>query len=248
MENKQANGEWVDGKLAALNPRADWAPDVEGARRAWRSEAGPASFGRRRFLNAGLAAGVALGGLMVVPEGRAFAGKCVDACVGEGTWSDFWDAHVRWFHKHVGKTLHGDRWEMAPALEAQDAQGRTLRLADLRGKVVLVNFWASWCPPCAQEMPWLEGLAQRKSAEGLVVLGVAMDEKGWATAKPVIEKTGVRYANVLGNPELADAFRARSLPTTVLVDRNGKIVWKYSGVLTADITEESVGKVLREGK
>src|SRR5215208_350242 len=71
----------------------------------------------------------------------------------------------------------------APDFELRDAEGKVVRLSDYAGKVVLVDFWATWCGPCKSSIPWLIELSEKYKAEGLVVLGVSMDEEGWPAVK-----------------------------------------------------------------
>jgi len=104
-----------------------------------------------------------------------------------------------------------------PALE-----GGKLRLADLRGKVVFLNLWATWCPPCKEEMPAMERLWQRYKGQGLVVIALSMDSAGVKVVKPFIEQAKYTYRVGLDpKMEIAELYGARSVPSTFIIDRNG---------------------------
>ena len=92
----------------------------------------------------------------------------------------------------------GDR-RTAPDFEFTDASGTKIRLADYKGKVVLLNFWATWCGPCNVEIPWFNEFETAFKDRGLSVVGVSMDEGGWKTVKPYIEQRQVSYRIVIGD-------------------------------------------------
>jgi peroxiredoxin len=120
----------------------------------------------------------------------------------------------------------------APALELRDEEGKkTWRLADLRGRVVLVNFWATWCPPCRKELPSLERLWRQREGEGLVVLGVNVGEDA-----DVVFAFNNGLETPLSFPLLLDedaavakSWPVRGLPTTYLVDRQGRLAFSAVG-------------------
>jgi thiol-disulfide isomerase/thioredoxin len=85
----------------------------------------------------------------------------------------------------------------------KDVNGRTVRLSEYRGKVVLLNFWATWCGPCKIEIPWFMQFEQELKDRGFAVLGVAMDDEGWDAVKPYIEQHKINYRIVLGNDSVS---------------------------------------------
>src|SRR5258708_4033486 len=91
----------------------------------------------------------------------------------------------------------------APEFSLKDAQGRTVKLSEYKGKVVLLNFWATWCGPCKIEIPWFTDFEQKYKDRGFAVLGVSMDDDGWESVKPYIEAKKVNYRVVLGSDEVA---------------------------------------------
>lgn len=118
----------------------------------------------------------------------------------------------------------------APAWELKDLDGKPVKLADFKGKVVLLNFWATWCPPCRAEIPDLISLQQQYSPRGLVVIGVAMDHGGAAVVRPYVKKFGIEYPIVIGNQKIGEAYGGiEVLPTTFVIDRKGNVVVEQKG-------------------
>jgi len=102
--------------------------------------------------------------------------------------------------------------------------GGRLRLADLKGKVVFLNLWATWCPPCKEEMPAMERLWQRYKDQGLVVIALSMDSAGAKVVKPYIEQSKYTYPVGLDpKMEVAQLYGARSVPSTFIIDRSGAL-------------------------
>ncbi len=111
----------------------------------------------------------------------------------------------------------------APDFTLKDAEGKTLKLSDLHGKIVLLNFWATWCGPCALEIPWFVEFQQEFRNRGLEIVGVSMDEDGWTAVKPYISEHKINYHVLLGNDSVSQLYGGvDSLPTTFLIDRDGK--------------------------
>jgi thiol-disulfide isomerase/thioredoxin len=126
--------------------------------------------------------------------------------------------------------------EAAP-FSVSDLNGRVINSADLRGKVVLVNFWATWCPPCRAEIPDLIRL-QEKYRDQLVVLGISEDEAPVETVQAFVAEHKMNYPVAMTTPELRAIFRGvAALPTTFVIDRDGKIAQKHVGLLNAEMTE-----------
>jgi thiol-disulfide isomerase/thioredoxin len=124
-----------------------------------------------------------------------------------------------------------------PDFTVTDLQGRTIASKDLRGKVVLVNFWATWCPPCRAEIPDLIKL-QDKYRDRLLVIGVSEDEGGVDEVKAFVAQNRMNYPIVMTTPALAAIFRGVSaLPTTFVLDREGRLAQRHVGLLNAANTE-----------
>jgi len=125
----------------------------------------------------------------------------------------------------------------APRFTVKDLDGRELSSASWRGKVVILNFWATWCPPCRAEIPDLVAL-QEKYRDHLVVIGISEDEAPPDTVKQFAARHNVNYPIVMMTPELERMFPGVSaLPTSFILDRESRIVQKHVGMLTARTTE-----------
>jgi peroxiredoxin len=119
----------------------------------------------------------------------------------------------------------------APAFSLKDANGQTVQFADYKGKVVLLDFWATWCGPCKVEIPWFMDFEKEFKDRGFAVLGVSMDEDGWKAIKPYMQNMKMNYRVLLGNDDVSTAYGGLdSLPTTLLIDRQGKIASVHVGI------------------
>jgi len=119
----------------------------------------------------------------------------------------------------------------APDFALKDSNGQTVHLTDYKGKVVLLDFWATWCGPCKIEIPWFMEFEQQFKDRGFAVLGVSMDEDGWSVVKPYIQNMKINYRVVLGDEQVSDLYGGLdSLPTTLLLDRQGKIASVHVGL------------------
>jgi len=124
-----------------------------------------------------------------------------------------------------------------PAFTVRDIDGKSVSLADLKGKVVLVNFWATWCPPCRAEIPDLVKL-QDKYRDKLVILGISEDEVDPAQVKAFATEQKMNYPIVMATTELRQIFKGvAALPTTFVLDTEGKIQMRHVGMLDAERTE-----------
>src|SRR5271156_3064687 len=130
----------------------------------------------------------------------------------------------------------------APDVTFKDLDGKDVKLADLKGKVVVINFWATWCEPCQVEIPWMIGFQKKYADKGFTLLGVAMDEEGKSVGEPYVQKTQfdvdghpttMNYPIVLGDDDLAGKFGGLlGLPTTYVITRDGKVAKRYIGLAT----------------
>ena len=118
-----------------------------------------------------------------------------------------------------------------PAFSLKDANGQVVRPADYKGKVVLLDFWATWCGPCKLEIPWFIDFERQFKDQGFAVVGVSMDEDGWNAIKPYVQSMKMNYRVLLGNDDVSTAYGGLdALPTTLLIDRQGKIASVHEGV------------------
>jgi cytochrome c biogenesis protein CcmG/thiol:disulfide interchange protein DsbE len=134
---------------------------------------------------------------------------------------------------------------VAPDFALKDADGKTVHLSEYRGKAVLLDFWATWCPPCKLEIPWLIDLERKNKDRGFEVLGVSMDEEGWEVVKPFMKEVGMNYRVVIGNDSTAEMYGGvESLPTTFMIDREGKIASIHIGLTSRKEFENDVAQLL----
>jgi peroxiredoxin len=133
----------------------------------------------------------------------------------------------------------------APDFELKEAAGSTIRLSGYKGKVVLLNFWATWCGPCKVEIPWFVEFQNRWKAQGFTVLGVSMDEEGWNVVTPYVAEMKINYPVVVADMEVNQAYGGiEALPTTLLIARNGKVAFIHSGLAGKEEYEREVTRLL----
>jgi cytochrome c biogenesis protein CcmG/thiol:disulfide interchange protein DsbE len=133
----------------------------------------------------------------------------------------------------------------APEFALKDADGKVVRLEDYKGKVVLLDFFATWCGPCKIEIPWFMELERKNKDRGFSVLGVSMDDEGWEVVKPFLAELGVNYRVVIGNDSTAQLYGGvDALPTTFLIDRNTRIAAVHIGLASRKVFEDGIEQLL----
>jgi peroxiredoxin len=238
--------QWVEERLEALRPDSEWQPDISRGLVQFRERRDQARHRRRRW--GWMAAGTIAAALplMAFPTTRAFAQRCVSACAGPSNW-----VHGL-LVGNVSSTVpssvlvKADERRAAPDFVLDDASGKPVKLSDFRGKVVLLNFWATWCAPCAAEIPWFIEFQQAHQGAGFAVLGVSLDEHGWEAVKPYITEHKVNYGIMLGNDDVAQLYGANSLPATFIIDRSGRIAATHVGICGKGEYEADIRRVLDE--
>lgn len=134
----------------------------------------------------------------------------------------------------------------APDFSLKDANGQAVRLADYRGKVVLLNFWATWCGPCKMEIPWFVDFERKYKDQGFAVIGISMDEDGWRAVKPFVAQAGINYRVLLGDDAVSQLYGGvDSLPSTFLIDREGRIAGVHIGLVSKSRYESDLNDLLQ---
>jgi peroxiredoxin len=133
----------------------------------------------------------------------------------------------------------------APDFALKDASGKLVHLADFKGKVVLLDFWATWCGPCGIEIPWFTEFERKYKDRGFEVLGVSMDDDGWKAINPYVERRKINYRVVLGDDKTGDQYGGlEALPTTFVIDRAGRIAAIHVGLTDKKDFEDAIEKLL----
>jgi len=141
----------------------------------------------------------------------------------------------------------GRTGDPAPALSVRTLRGDSLSLAGLRGRVVLVNFWATWCPPCRAEMPGFQAVYNEKKDSGLVVLGLSTDDDGPVPVSVFLLERGITYPIALSTIATERLFGGiDALPTTFLIDRAGRIRYQVRGIFARPALDQAVERLLAE--
>jgi len=129
-----------------------------------------------------------------------------------------------------------------PAIQDQ----KVVDINKLRGKAVLINFWATWCGPCVQEIPSLISLQKEFGPQGLAVIGVSMDQGGESAVQKVIDKTGINYPVVMGDAKISRDFGGIfGIPASFLVDQSGTVRKRFNGWTSHDQFVEDIRQVLK---
>ncbi len=132
----------------------------------------------------------------------------------------------------------------APNWSLKNLDGKTVRLSDFRGKVVVLDFWTTWCPPCRQEIPGLIELQKKYGTNGLVVIGVSLDEEP-RMVKPVVQNLKVTYPVVFGTPVVAESYGGVAVvPSTFVINREGKITVLHEGFVEMATIETEIKPLL----
>jgi peroxiredoxin len=135
----------------------------------------------------------------------------------------------------------------APGFELKDASGKTQTLADYRGKVVLLDFWATWCTGCKQEIPWFVEFQRSYESRGLAVVGVSLDDGGWNVLKPFLAEHQIPYQMLLGDDVVAKRYGIEGMPDTFLIDKEGRVAAAYrAGIVDRNDIEANLKTLLSE--
>ena len=134
----------------------------------------------------------------------------------------------------------------APGWDLTDLDGKTVHSADLKGRVVVLDFWATWCPPCRAEIPGFIALQKQYQAQGLAVVGVSVDQSSAASVKAFVQEQGINYPVVRADDQVVAAFGGiDGLPATFIVDRTGRIVKQHLGYTDQSEIEKEILPLLK---
>jgi peroxiredoxin len=147
----------------------------------------------------------------------------------------------------AGGNAQSSKRQKAPNFSLSSQNGKVIELAKLKGKIVLVNFWATWCPPCRAEIPDFIDVYSTYKSKGLEIVGIALDEEGWSKVSPFIKEAKINYPIVLGSRGITQAYGGiDGIPTTFIVDRDGYIVGQQVGMLTKSALVTILKKYLKK--
>jgi len=127
----------------------------------------------------------------------------------------------------------------------KDLAGNDVRLSDYKGKVVILDFWATWCGPCKMEVPHFKELHKQYQLKGVEIVGIALDQQGAKIVAPFIASNQIEYTTLIGTSEVVQRYGSpRGIPTTFVIDQNGKIVTSFMGYRSKDVFEAEIVKLL----
>ena len=227
--NERPLPQWVDNELAKLGGE-EWQPDAGRAYALFKAKTVSNNSARQKWIWVAAAVTSLCIALAALPGPRVFAERCAGAC-----------RNLIFSSGTPSRTL-----SIAPDFTLHDSTGGVVRLSNYKGKVVVLNFWATWCPPCRTEIPWFSEFERNYAKEGLTVIGVAMNDDGWRSVLPYMKQLNVSYPIALGDASLADEYGAKDLPMTLLIDRDGQVVITHPGVIEKTQFEEEITRLLRK--
>ena len=135
-------------------------------------------------------------------------------------------------------------YSKTPAWELTDPDGKPVKSSDFDGKVLILDFWATWCPPCRAEIPGFIELQNEYGEKGLVVVGVLLDEKEPARVKQFMKEFGINYPVVIGTFNIMEYFGGMGMPSTFVINRSGKIVARHIGFASKETLEREIAPLL----
>ena len=134
-----------------------------------------------------------------------------------------------------------------PSWTLKDVDGKSVTSDELKGKVVVLDFWATWCGPCRSEIPGYIELQKKFRDAGLAIVGVSLDQDGPAKVKKFMEDEGINYRIVMGGDQITDAFGGvQAIPTTFIIDRSGTVRFRKVGAMAHETFEAELTPYLKK--
>jgi cytochrome c biogenesis protein CcmG/thiol:disulfide interchange protein DsbE len=230
---------WVDARLGSLRLGEEFQPDSGRALARLRDKQSARSRrGSRLTWIAAGAVAVCLG-FMALPVSGVLAHRCLECSV----------AILQSLSpsRPVQTNVKPDaERKVAPDFSLNDASGKPIKLSDFKGKVVLLNFWATWCGGCKVEIPELIEFQSKYKSGGLEVVGVSTDTDGWKVVKPFVAEKKINYTILLGDDDICKLYGVDAMPETLLIDREGRIAASHEGVLEKGAGESEIKALLQE--
>ena len=175
--------------------------------------------------------------------GTAVAVLAVAGFIGYWATNGAMDAHSAAEKKVAGPSQRA----AAPDFQVPALDGKPIRLSALKGKVVLLDFWATWCPPCKAEIPHFIELQNAYGPKGAQVIGLSVDQEGEEVVRPFVQAEGINYPVAVVGPDLGQKYGGiRGIPTTFLIDKQGRIAKKYIGYQDKEVFESQIRALLAE--
>ncbi|MCH7504747.1 TlpA family protein disulfide reductase [PVC group bacterium] len=143
----------------------------------------------------------------------------------------------------VAENNSGD--QVASDFTLNDLDNKPFRFFDLKGKVIILDFWATWCPPCIAELPHFKALYSEYQEQGLEIVGVSLDQGGADVVRPFVKEHEINYTMLISNQEVVEDYGGiRGIPTTFIIDREGRIVETFVGYRDKEVFESVIQELL----
>jgi len=201
------------------------------------------------ILICGLALLFGVGGMLIANSFRLGASEKPDAPTGKFQLRDLKGQLINFDDVGMGMNLIRVQPTLAAKWQLRDLNGKSVQLSDFKGKVVVLNFWATWCPPCKAELPDLIHLQREFSHKGAIVVGISVDSLSPSGVLAFTRKIGINYPIVMGTEELSEQYGAvYGIPITYVIDRNGTIIAINPGLLNKQAVELMINQLLANSR
>jgi peroxiredoxin len=230
---------WVDARLGSLRLGEEFQPDPGRALARLRDKQSARSRCGSRLAWIAAGAVAVCAGFMALPVSGVLAHRCLECSV----------AILQSLSpsRPVQTNVKPDaERKVAPDFSLNDASGKPIKLSDFKGKVVLLNFWATWCGGCNVEIPEFIEFQNKYKDTGFEVIGVSTDSDGWKVVKPFVAEKKINYTVLLADDEICKLYSVDAMPVTLLIDREGRIAASHEGVVEKGAGESEIKTLLQE--